>query len=304
MSYSDFTRQFSRLEICNLTPDTLESDDVGHWNHYQYEGMWRVGSTAGGCLNYAGNGGVWTCVQNRVLEGYFFEIDHLYVSATFTSNPQFMVRLEDVDDDPLDGENGCTFLLGLMQKDGRRQKMLDRNLETIGFAIYKVSPYNVTFQFRFFWINILRKFSKKKTPHKTVYFLFAGARTGMRCTLQSSSLYHQWLKCLLQNQECCCCHLLYDRTQWTQWLWLTFEDLPGHPQLRGRGNVHLGPDILLRQPAVAMSSTFINTREVCDRFKLPPGEYAIIPSTFQPHKNGSFILRVFSEKQAKTRYLW
>lgn len=58
MSYSDFIRQFSRLEICNLTPDTLESDDVGHWNQYQYEGMWRVGSTAGGCLNYAGNGDV------------------------------------------------------------------------------------------------------------------------------------------------------------------------------------------------------------------------------------------------------
>lgn len=55
MSYSDFIGQFSTLEICNLTPDTLESDGVGRWNQYQYEGMWRVGSTAGGCLNYAGN---------------------------------------------------------------------------------------------------------------------------------------------------------------------------------------------------------------------------------------------------------
>lgn len=49
------------------------------------------------------------------------------------------MRLEDVDDDPLDEEDGCTLLVGLMQKDGRRLKRLDRNLETIGFAIYKVS---------------------------------------------------------------------------------------------------------------------------------------------------------------------
>uniref|UniRef100_A0A3P9L2R9 Peptidase C2 calpain domain-containing protein n=1 Tax=Oryzias latipes TaxID=8090 RepID=A0A3P9L2R9_ORYLA len=49
-----------------------------------------------------------------------------------------------------------------------------------------------------------------------------------------------------------------------------------------------------------MSSTFINRREVCGRFTLPPGDYAIIPSTFQPHKNGSFVLRVFSEKKVDT----
>ncbi len=56
-----------------------------------------------------------------------------------------MVRLEDVDDDPLDGKDGCTFLVGLMQKDGRRQKKFDRNLETIGFAIYEVSANHLIF---------------------------------------------------------------------------------------------------------------------------------------------------------------
>uniref|UniRef100_A0A8C9Z0B2 Peptidase C2 calpain domain-containing protein n=1 Tax=Sander lucioperca TaxID=283035 RepID=A0A8C9Z0B2_SANLU len=66
-------------------------------------------------------------------------------------------------------------------------------------------------------------------------------------------------------------------------------------------NVHLSPDVLLRQRPVAESS-FTNTREVCNRFKLPPGEYAIVPSTFQPHKNGSFLLRVFFEKHAAARY--
>uniref|UniRef100_A0A669EBN0 Calpain-2 catalytic subunit n=1 Tax=Oreochromis niloticus TaxID=8128 RepID=A0A669EBN0_ORENI len=178
MSYSDFIRNFSKLEICNLTPDTLTSDDVGRWNYCQFEGMWRVGSTAGGCRNH---------------------------SATFPSNPQFLLRLEDVDDNPLDGKHGCTFLVGLMQKDGRRLMKVNPNLETIGFAIYKY---------------------------------------------------------------------------------------------KGCKNVRLGPDVLLRQKHVAMSPTFINTREVCGRFNLPPGEYAIIPSTFQPHKNGSFILRVFTEKEA------
>uniref|UniRef100_A0A674DQZ3 Calpain 8 n=1 Tax=Salmo trutta TaxID=8032 RepID=A0A674DQZ3_SALTR len=181
MAYSDFLRQYSKLEICNLTPDTLVSDEVGHWNHYQFEGMWRVGSTAGGCRNNA---------------------------ATFCSNPQFAIKLDDVDDDPHDGKDGCTFLVGLMQKDGRKERRFGRDLNTIGFSIYQVQHH--------------------------------------------------------------------------------------HP--RGRTNIHLGPDVLLRQKSVAMSSTFINLREICDRFKLPPGEYVIIPSTFEPHKKGSFLLRVFSEK--------
>ncbi|XP_028325372.1 calpain-2 catalytic subunit-like isoform X2 [Gouania willdenowi] len=187
MSYLDFIRHFSRLEICNLTPDTLESDNLRHWNHYQFDGMWRVGSTAGGCRNNA---------------------------ATFSSNPQFAVRLEVVDDDPVDGEDGCTFLVGLMQKDGRKQRFNARSLETIGFAIYEVPD-----------------------------------------------------------------------------------------EYKGRSDVHLGPEVLLRQRHVAMSHTFVNTREVCDRFKLPPGEYVVVPSTFKAHRNGSFVLRVFSEKKAATSAL-
>uniref|UniRef100_A0A8C9SLX6 Calpain catalytic domain-containing protein n=1 Tax=Scleropages formosus TaxID=113540 RepID=A0A8C9SLX6_SCLFO len=167
MAYSDFIKQFSTLEICNLTPDTLTSDEVAYWSYYQFNGQWRVGSTAGGCRNHP---------------------------ATFCSNPQYAIKLEHLDDDPLDGKHGCTLLVGLMQKDGRKDRRFGEDLNTIGFAIYKV-----------------------------------------------------W-------------HLLYQ--------------------------------------AVAMSRTFINTREICDRFHLPPGEYVIIPSTFQPHKRGSFLLRVFTEKEA------
>uniref|UniRef100_A0A7N6AMS0 Calpain catalytic domain-containing protein n=1 Tax=Anabas testudineus TaxID=64144 RepID=A0A7N6AMS0_ANATE len=188
MSYSDFVSQFSCLEICNLVPDMLSSDEVGHWNYAEFEGAWRVGSTAGGCRNSP---------------------------ATFCSNPQFFIRLEDVDDEPHDGEDGCTVLVGLMQKGARRERRFGRDLNTIGFAIYEVK----------------------------------------------------------------------------------------HRKYKGRTNVRLGPDVLLQKTAVARSQTFINLREVSERFKLPPGEYAIIPSTFEPHRQGSFILRVFTEKEAHSSSL-
>uniref|UniRef100_A0A0B7AEW7 Calpain-3 n=1 Tax=Arion vulgaris TaxID=1028688 RepID=A0A0B7AEW7_9EUPU len=48
--------------------------------------------------------------------------------------------------------------------------------------------------------------------------------------------------------------------------------------------------------SVAKSPTFINMREICGRHKLPPGTYAIVPSTFEPHYEGEFLLRIFTEK--------
>uniref|UniRef100_A0A673XUT2 Calpain-1 catalytic subunit n=1 Tax=Salmo trutta TaxID=8032 RepID=A0A673XUT2_SALTR len=169
MSFRDFLREFSRLEICNLTADALQASQVKKWSSALYPGEWRRGSTAGGCRNYP---------------------------ATFWLNPQFKVALQHPD---TDGQSGCSFLVALMQKDRRRQRREGKDMETIGFTIYEAG-------------------------------------------------------------------------------------------------VHLKRDFFLTHSSSARSELFINLREVSTRFCLPQGEYIVVPSTFEPQKDGDFVLRVFSEK--------
>lgn len=72
-------------------------------------------------------------------------------------------------------------------------------------------------------------------------------------------------------------------------------------QYKGRSTVRLGQDVLLKKAPVAQVQPFMNIREVCLRLKLPPGDYVIIPSTFEPQRQGSFILRVFTETKSPSR---
>uniref|UniRef100_A0A8V0YX81 Calpain-2 catalytic subunit n=1 Tax=Gallus gallus TaxID=9031 RepID=A0A8V0YX81_CHICK len=180
MAFNDFLRHYSRLEICNLTPDTLASDRYKKWSLLKLDGNWRRGATAGGCRNYPN---------------------------TFWTNPQYLIKLEEEDEDPDDPEGGCTFLIGLIQKHRRKQRKMGEDMHTIGFAIYEFS---------------------------------------------------------------------------------------------GQTNIHLSKNFFLTNKAREKSNTFINLREVLNRFKLPAGEYIIVPSTFEPNLNGDFCLRVFSEKNANS----
>ncbi|XP_048038824.1 calpain 2, (m/II) large subunit, like [Megalobrama amblycephala] len=187
MSYSDFLRHYSRVEICNLTPDALTDESVNKWALSKFDGNWRNGSTAGGCRNFPNS---------------------------FWMNPQFLIKLEEEDDDPADNEVGCSFVVGLIQKNRRKMRKVGEDMHTIGFAIYEV-------------------------PQEFV----------------------------------------------------------------GKRNVHLDRNFFVRHASAARSETFINLREVCSRFCLPPGEYLIVPSTFEPNKDGDFCVRVFSEKQAEFQEL-
>uniref|UniRef100_A0A3B3TT22 Calpain 1, (mu/I) large subunit b n=1 Tax=Poecilia latipinna TaxID=48699 RepID=A0A3B3TT22_9TELE len=186
MSFQEFLHQFSRLEICNLTPDALSQDATSFWTTVTYEGSWRKGSTAGGCRNHPN---------------------------TFWINPQYKITLLEEDDDPEDDEAACSFLVALMQKDRRQFRRHGQDMHTIGFAIYEV-------------------------------------------------------------------------------------------RFRGSAGVHMKKDFFLRRSSCARSESFINLREVSSRFRLPPGEYLIVPSTFEPSKEADFVLRVFTEKQSETESLF
>uniref|UniRef100_A0A8C4TCH4 Calpain 1, (mu/I) large subunit b n=1 Tax=Erpetoichthys calabaricus TaxID=27687 RepID=A0A8C4TCH4_ERPCA len=180
MAFKEFLTQYSRLEICNLTPDALTEDALSYWNTIKFDGGWRRGSTAGGCRNHPN---------------------------TFWINPQYKITLLEEDDDPDDNELACSFLVALMQKDRRRYRRQGQDMHTIGFAVYEVPD-----------------------------------------------------------------------------------------EYKGCQNVHLKKDFFLTHGSCARSETFINLREVSTRLRLPPGEYIVVPSTFEPSKEADFVLRVFTEK--------
>uniref|UniRef100_A0A7N6BF22 Calpain-1 catalytic subunit n=1 Tax=Anabas testudineus TaxID=64144 RepID=A0A7N6BF22_ANATE len=109
MSFSDFLREFSRLEICNLTADALQNSQLKKWSTSLYQGEWRRGSTAGGCRNFP---------------------------TSFWLNPQFKIALQHPDSP---SKPDCSFLVALMQKDRRKKRREGQDMETIGFAVYEVS---------------------------------------------------------------------------------------------------------------------------------------------------------------------
>jgi len=63
----------------------------------------------------------------------------------------------------------------------------------------------------------------------------------------------------------------------------------------------LGAQYFADAKSVARSPVFINLREVCGRFRLPPGNYVLVPSTFEPNSEGHFMVRMFTNGLIETQ---
>lgn len=88
----------------------------------------------------------------------------LFPADSFWMNPQFLIKLEEEDDDPADNEAGCSFVVGLIQKNRRKMRKVGEDMHTIGFAIYEVSSLKYTHTARLlifiiilFWPRTVRR---------------------------------------------------------------------------------------------------------------------------------------------------
>lgn len=112
MSYEDFLKHWSNVEICNLSAESASdgSETIQGWNIVQHDGRWLPNVSAGGCSNF---------------------------QDSFWMNPQYLITLRDSDEDD---DDVCTVIIALMQKDRRKGRQFNLKMLSIGFNIYKCKP--------------------------------------------------------------------------------------------------------------------------------------------------------------------
>ncbi|CAI4227281.1 unnamed protein product [Auanema sp. JU1783] len=68
-------------------------------------------------------------------------------------------------------------------------------------------------------------------------------------------------------------------------------------------NSSITKDFFFSHRPEAKTRTYINQREMTLRTQLTPGKYIIVPSTFEPHQDGHFLLRIFANSPVQTTRL-
>ncbi|CAD6198688.1 unnamed protein product [Caenorhabditis auriculariae] len=63
------------------------------------------------------------------------------------------------------------------------------------------------------------------------------------------------------------------------------------------------PRFFVQTTPVCRSGAFINVRQVTARFRVPPGDYVTVPSTYDPNCDAEFLLRIYSNTRLMTKLL-
>ncbi|GMR39365.1 hypothetical protein PMAYCL1PPCAC_09560, partial [Pristionchus mayeri] len=56
----------------------------------------------------------------------------------------------------------------------------------------------------------------------------------------------------------------------------------------------LSTDFFQSTKSTMRSAAFVNLKEMVGRFRVPPGDYVIVPSTFEPNEEAEFMLRIYT----------
>jgi len=64
-----------------------------------------------------------------------------------------------------------------------------------------------------------------------------------------------------------------------------------------RSEGKFGSSFFHNRKPVATSGAFQDARQVMKLFRLEPGEYLIVPSTYMPNKNAEFILTILCKNE-------
>ena len=77
----------------------------------------------------------------------------------------------------------------------------------------------------------------------------------------------------------------------------TATALSSHTHVKDAGSGNLTRKFFSKHGPLAMSPQYINMREIVGRYKLPPGDYCIVPTTYEANEEADFVIRVFTEKR-------